>query len=100
MPNYKPLSQEGQKMSIYLKETIPHPQGSVVYYIHRNALHKGIVKSFEVKKYATFEEPTWEIRTAKGSTHFVKDANLIYASRAYALDQLEKFVWNPEPTIF
>jgi len=87
-------------MSIYLKETLPHPLDSEVYYIHRNALNKGVVKSFEVKKYATFEEPCWEIRTAKGATHFVKDVNLIFSSRAYALDQLEKFHWNKSETIF
>ena len=87
-------------MSLFLKKTLPHPLGSEVYYIHRNALHKGVVKSFEVKKYSTFEEPCWEIRTPKGATHFVKDQNLIYSSRAYALDQIEKFHWNKEQTIF
>ena len=87
-------------MSLFLKETLPHPLGSEVYYIHRNALHKGVVKSFEVKKYATFEEPCWEIRTPKGATHFVNDVNLLFSSRAYALERLENNHWNPEPTIF
>ena len=87
-------------MSLFLKETLPHPLESEVYYIHRNALNKGVVKSFEVKKYATFEEPCWEIRTPKGATHFVNDVNLLFSSRAYALERLENNHWNPEPTIF
>jgi len=87
-------------MSLFLKETLPHPVGSEVYYIFSNSLHKGTIKSFEVKKYSTFEEPTWELRTPKGATHFVNDVNLMFSSRAYALDQLEKFHWVKEPTIF